>query len=182
MEPFPLPWPRSPRGHLRRGSWSSIRSSVDSAPRHPSHLGKLEPHCQAKGCSSQRRRGHHAETCGRGNRRTLRYLHLGYTRQDWSHRNAGHHGPPGHRSDGIRALRGVADQPKRRLPGRGSAKSFHAVSRSSMGRLVLRPWCRSAVAILVCPARRSRLIVVLRRVAMTCGPLPVRSWCDLRRR
>src|SRR5664279_5454925 len=27
-----------------------------------------------------------------------------------------------------------------------------------MGRLVLRPWCRNAVAILVCPARRSRLI------------------------
>ena len=32
-----------------------------------------------------------------------------------------------------------------------------------MGRLVLRPWCRNAVAILVCPARRSRLIAVLRR-------------------
>ena len=45
-----------------------------------------------------------------------------------------------------------------------------------MGRLVLRPLCRNAVAILVFPARRSRLIVVLRRVAMTCGPLPVRSW------
>ena len=35
-----------------------------------------------------------------------------------------------------------------------------------MGRLVLRPWCRNAVAILVCPARPSRLIAVLRNVAM----------------
>jgi hypothetical protein len=61
-------------------------------------------------------------------------------------------------------------------PGAGGRQShFHAVSRISMGRLVLRPWCRSAVAILVCPARRRRLIVVLRNVAMTCGPLPVRS-------
>ena len=59
--------------------------------------------------------------------------------------------------------------------GRGSAKSFHAVSRRSTARLVSRPWCRSVEAILVCPARRMRLIVVLRRVAMTCGALPVRS-------
>jgi len=60
--------------------------------------------------------------------------------------------------------------------GQGVGKVVHAVSRRSMGRLVLRPLCRNEVAILVCPPRRSTLIAVLRRVAMTCGPLPVRSW------
>jgi hypothetical protein len=29
---------------------------------------------------------------------------------------------------------------------------------------------------LVAPARRCRLIAVFRSVAMTCGPLPVRTW------
>ena len=66
-----------------------------------------------------------------------------------------------------------------RVPSRictqGIGKVVHAVSRRSMGRLVLRPLCRNEVAILVCPPRRSTLIAVLRRVAMTCGPLPVRS-------
>ena len=34
---------------------------------------------------------------------------------------------------------------------------------------------RSAVAMLACPARRRMLMARLRRVAMTCGPVPVRA-------
>ena len=36
--------------------------------------------------------------------------------------------------------------------------------------------CRQALAILVAPLGRWRLTAVLRRVAMTAGPLPVRIW------
>ncbi len=35
---------------------------------------------------------------------------------------------------------------------------------------------RQARAMLACPARRCRLIAVLRNVAMTWGPLPARTW------
>jgi hypothetical protein len=35
---------------------------------------------------------------------------------------------------------------------------------------------RVALAMLLCPKRRSRLIAVFRRVAMTCGLEPVRTW------
>ena len=54
--------------------------------------------------------------------------------------------------------------------------AFHEVSSRLMGRLGCRAWCRRASAMLVAPARRSRLIAVLRRVAMTWGPWPVRIW------
>ena len=45
-----------------------------------------------------------------------------------------------------------------------------------MGRSVLRAWCRRAAAMLWCPSRRSRVMAVLRRPAMTRGALPVRTW------
>jgi hypothetical protein len=44
------------------------------------------------------------------------------------------------------------------------------------GRSGSRAWCRVAAARLVAPTRRSRLIPVLRRVAMTWGPAWVRTW------
>jgi hypothetical protein len=37
-------------------------------------------------------------------------------------------------------------------------------------------WWREAAAMLVCPARRNRVMATFRKVAMTCGPLPVRIW------
>jgi len=82
---------------------------------------------------------------------------------------------PGNRPLSREELQGFFDYCDDRV-GQGVGKVVHAVSRRSMGRLVLRPLCRNEVAILVCPPRRSTLIAVLRRVAMTCGPLPVRSW------
>jgi len=45
-------------------------------------------------------------------------------------------------------------------------------------RMVLgsRAWCRRRWAMFSTPVSRRRLMAVLRRVAMTCGPLPVRTW------
>jgi hypothetical protein len=44
-----------------------------------------------------------------------------------------------------------------------------------MARLGFRPMCRMALAMLVCPVRRSRLMARLRRLAIILGPPPVRA-------
>ena len=50
------------------------------------------------------------------------------------------------------------------------------ILRSLRGRIGSRAWWRSAAAMLVAPAWRRVLIARLRRVAMTWGALPVRTW------
>jgi hypothetical protein len=70
-------------------------------------------------------------------------------------------------------------QPSHWSPGpvaRAPAKSGQQLMRVLKGRSGRRAWCRRAAAMLVAPVRRRMLMARLRRVAMTRGPLWVRTW------
>ncbi|MGI4896655.1 MAG: hypothetical protein ACRYF3_16235 [Janthinobacterium lividum] len=54
--------------------------------------------------------------------------------------------------------------------------AFQQVRSSARDAPGLRAWWRKPEAMFTQPSSRSRLIAVLRRVAMTWGPLPVRTW------